>query len=181
MTKKTGIILGVVGSVLLTLIIVLSMYVSINDTANGLYQTLPGLKAKTEASLDAMTKEIAQSSQVTKGEKDAFLEFQKLVSDSKKGQTLGGIMTQVQEKYPTFAIKGFDKLQSLIESKRDEFVLVQTQYNDRVVAYNSFIVKKVNKIFLPDSVKTLPQFVVSSGAAKESMVTGKDEVKEITF
>ena len=146
-----------------------------------MYQEIKGLKAKVEVSNDAMNKEITQISQVTKGEKDAFLEFQRMVADSKKGETLGGIMTQVQQKYPDFQIKGFDKLSATIEEKRDEFAIVQEQYNDRVVAYNSFIVGKMNKIFLPDSLKPLAQFVVSSAKTKDAMQTGKDELQEIKF
>lgn len=181
MTKKLGITLGIIGAVLIMGIVIITMYVTINDKANGLYQSIPGLKAKVEATHTALNSEILQTSSVVKGEKDAFLEFQRLVADSKKGQTLGGIMTQIQEKYPTFQIKGFEKLQTLIEEKRDEFVLVQTQYNDRVVAYNSYIVGKVHQVFLPDTVKTLPQFVISTVETNEAMKTGKEEVKEIQF
>jgi len=110
MTKKLGITLGIVGAIIFTIITVVLSYININDTANTKLQEIKGFKPKVEASLDEMNKTITQLSQATKGEKQAFLDFQALVSDSKKGQSVGGMMSQIQEKYPTFDIKGFEKL-----------------------------------------------------------------------
>lgn len=179
MTAKTGLIIGI--GILLTIIgiTIFSMYININDEANTRLQEIKGYRSKVEVSLDVMNKTITQQIQTTNGEKDAFLEFQRLVSDSKKDQSIGGIMTQIQEKYPTFDIKGFDKIMQTIEIKCNEFATEQNAYNSRVVAYNQFIVKTVNKFFLSSTHVEVEQFVISSSSAKESIETGKDEQTEI--
>src|ERR1035437_4828550 len=176
MTKSLGIKLGIAGFIIFVGIIISTMYININDTANTKLQEIDGYKAKVEVSLDEMNKTINQLSQATKGEKEAFLKFQSLVADSKKGQSLGGVMTQIKEQYPKFDVKGFDNLMRNIEVKRDEFALVQEDYNDRVAQYNMYIVKVLNKIFLSGKHVKLDQFVVSSTKAKASMTTGKDEL-----
>jgi len=181
MTKKLGITLGIVGAIIFTIITVVLSYININDTANTKLQEIKGFKPKVEASLDEMNKTITQLSQATKGEKQAFLDFQALVSDSKKGQSVGGMMSQIQEKYPTFDIKGFEKLMQAIEEKRDEFTDIQNAYNDRIAQYNSYIVTIVHKMFLSGNHVPLDQFVVSSKKAKESMQTGKDELDSLKF
>src|ERR1035437_4486246 len=164
MTKSLGIKLGIAGFIIFVGIIISTMYININDTANTKLQEIDGYKAKVEVSLDEMNKTIKQLSQATKGEKEAFLKFQSLVADSKKGQSLGGVKTQIKEKY-----QGFDNLMRNIEGKRDEFALLQEDYNDRVAQYNMYIVKVLNKIFLSGKHVKLDQFVVSSTKAKASM------------
>ena len=181
MTKKLGITLGIVCSAIFLIIAVAMSYININDTANTKLQEIKGFKPKVEASLDEMNKTIAQLAQATKGEKQAFLEFQALVSDSKKGQSVGGMMSQIQEKYPTFDIKGFNKLMEAIEVKRDEFTDIQNAYNDRIAQYNSYVVTIIHKMFLSGNHTPLEQFVVSSTKAKASMQTGKDELDSLKF
>lgn len=157
------------------------MYISVNDEATERLSNITAMKTKVETSLDNMNKTIQQKTDVTKGESKAFLEFQALVADSKKGQSIGGLMTQIQEKYPDFNIKGFSDIMRIIEIKRDEFELTQNQYNDKVAQYNTFINKTINRMMLNDKHVTLEQFVVSSKSSKKSMVTGEDEIKEIKF
>ena len=181
MNLKTGITIGVVLVVVALIITYITMSISVKDTANTKLAEIDGFKSKVEISHDNMKKQISQMADVPVGEKDAFLEFQAMVAESKKGQTLGGIMSQIQEKYPKFDIKGFDKLAKTIEIKRDEFALAQTQYNSRIVDYNAYIVKVVNDFFLDESHVKLEQFVVSSAESKEAMETGEDEVEKLTF
>jgi len=178
---KLGVVLGLLGVMVLLGGTYLVMSISTVDEANDRLEVVDGVKSKVEVSLDNMNKIITSQIQVTKGEKDAFLEFQALVASSKKGQSLGGIMTQVQEKYPKFEVKGFEKLMSSIEIKRDEFAIVQNQYNSHVTEYNRFIVKTLNKMFLDETHVKLEQFVVSSKKAKVSMETGEDDLEEIAF
>jgi len=168
-------------SVFVLLFTYIMVYISVNDEATERLSNITAMKTKVETSLDNMNKTISQKTDVTKGETKAFLEFQALVADSKKGQSIGGMMTQIQEKYPDFNIKGFSFIMRTIEIKRDEFELVQNQYNDKVAQYNSFINKTINSMMLKDKHVTLEQFVVSSKSSKNSMVTGEDEIKEIKF
>ncbi len=181
MNLKTSIIVAVVCIIAFLTIMYLFLNISINDEANTRLQTIDGMRSKVEGKLDNMNKILTSQSQVVKGEKDAFIEFQRLVSESKKGQSIGGIMTQINEKYPNFEIKGFDKLLENMEIQRDEFYTEQVQYNSHITEYNKFIVKKVNKFFLDKGHVKLEQFIVSSKSAKQSMISGEDELKEINF
>ena len=181
MSKKLLLGLGLGLVFLISVVSVVVVYINVNDDANTRLETIDGMKSKVEVSLDNMNKVLTSQGMVVKGEKEAFLEFQRLVSESKKGQTIGGIMTAVNEKYPSFEIKGFDKLMVSIEAKRDDFAIVQNQYNSHIVEYNKFIVKTINGIFLSDKHTKLEQFVVSSKSAKSSMITGEDELNDFNL
>ncbi len=178
---KKGLTIGGVLIALVLVVVYFSINFSINGHANRLSNSLPAGKTKVETKLDQVNKTLKEFVGVTKAESKAFLEFQSIVGKSKEGQTIGGMMTAIQEVYPKFDVKGFSKLYPTIEAQRKEFKAEQDRYNDLVREYNTYIQDPFNEIFIDNTKYTkAEQFVVSSTASKKAMETGIDD-SEVSF
>lgn len=174
--KANKLILPISILVLTILSVFMYLKISINDEANTRLVNIEGLKSSVEIKLDELHKVISENCQVLNGEKEAFMEFQRLVSDTKKGQTITGIMTQVQETYPNFEVKGYENLMQVIEIERKEFSVEQMKLNDNIAQYNQYIVKTINSYFLDSQKhKNMKQFVISTNKVKQSMETELDD------
>lgn len=173
------------GASLVLLIMVIGgvmKYASVYNNANYKFESIQTSKAIVEASLDKMNKTIKQLGQVMGSEKGAFIEFQTLVADSKKGQSIGGIMSQIQEKYPNFEIKDeYKKLMQSIETERNEFLSTQKQHNAKIQYYNQFIGEFFNSMILSGKYQRIEPFVVSSSKSQNSMESGKDEIEDLNI
>jgi hypothetical protein len=175
---KTGIGIGAVVLVLILGVTYFIMSLSAKKEVNVLDKQVIAEKAVVESKLDAMNKTLRDFVGASKAESKTFLDFQKIVASSKEGQTIGGMMTAIQEVYPNFDIQGFKKLYPTIEAQRKEFHTAQVIYNERVRAYNTFIDDPVNSFFIDrDKYQPKEQFVVSSTSTKKAMETGVDDTE----
>lgn len=170
-----GLGIGLVAVCVILWFVYIAINFNINRQANNLSNKLPAQKTSVESKLDAMNKTLSDFVGITKAESDAFLEFQTIVASSKQGQTIGGMMTAIQEVYPNFDVEGFKKLYPTVEAQRKEFKDELDIYNDVVREYNTFISDPWNEMFI--DVQKYPKaehFVVSSTESKKSMETGID-------
>lgn len=173
---KTGLTIGAVVIAIILVGTYFMMSFSVQSTAIDLQEGVNAEITSVESKHSTMNNIIRDLVKGTKAEQEAFLKFHETVAESKKGQTIGGMMTAIQEVYPDFDIDGYKKVYNEIVAQRQEFHTQQKIYNERVRAYNSYRRKPMGKFFLDaEEFPKVEQFVISSSNTKKAMETGIDD------
>lgn len=175
----------VIGAVLFTLILLVSSYFSIQNTAVAKQENVRAHEKAYNQEFDNMFKKIAQIAQIPdhalQGAKEAFKEiYTPLIEGRYKDGRNDGLMRWIQESNPQFDTKDYyslyQGLANTIEASRDKLTNKGNEWVTVVQDYNTYIRTVPNSWFLSNSKFPREEAkIITSSKTEEAVKTGKDD------
>lgn len=177
-TKK---IVALVASIIgvLTIIIIFSMNISIENKEINLRETTIAQNKKCEAYFDKMWKILQQKAGVTDQYKDAFMDIYPKLIEGRYSQGDGSLMKWIQEDNPNFDASMYRDLMKSIEIERTGFFNEQSTLIDMQREHKAYLLKAPNRWFLADELKPVEIKIITSSKTDEVYRTGNEEDIEL--
>lgn len=173
-TKKiVALIASIVG--MMTIIILFSMNISIENKEIDLRATTEAQNKKCEAYFDKMWKILKQKAGVTDQYKEAFKDIYPKLIEGRYSQGDGSLMKWVQESNPTFDASMYKDLMKSIEIERTGFFNEQSTLIDMQREHKTYLLKAPSRWFLDDNLKPVEIKVITSSKTDEVYRTGKED------
>ena len=177
-TKKiVAIVTSIVG--VLTIIILFSMNISIENKEIDLRALTEAQNKRCEAYFDKMWKILKQKAGVTDQYKNAFKDIYPKLIEGRYSQGDGSLMKWVQESNPTFDASMYKDLMKSIEIERTGFFNEQSVLIDMQREHKTYLLKAPNRWFLADNLKPVEIKVITSSKTDEVYRTGKEDDVEL--
>lgn len=181
--KKSNKTLILISASIITILLVVGIFMNINieDTAMSKRKAVEAQQEVTIAYFDNMHKSISQSAGVAtenmKQSKEAFKEIFISMMEKRYKDGQGQMMLWVKENNPDFDLnatsKLYEKLQNMIESKRDGFFMENKKLISINQSYETYCEKTINNWFL-DDYSPIEIMIVTSSKTKEAFITGEE-------
>lgn len=165
---KILLISGIIGIALITLI----MYVTLSNKEVRINNAAVAQEQVCKLDFDNMFKTIKQTAKVTEEAKESFKEIYFGITDKTYANDKNLVMKWVTAANPQFDMKLFDRLMTIIESKRNDNQYQQTKLADLQREWKDLTGTFPGSIFLGG--RTLNITFVTSARTKEVYRTGED-------
>lgn len=178
---KTALItLGVVfGTILLIACIIGGSVVSVSNREVILRVTIYQKQEANKTEFDNMFKKIAQSAQVTEGQKNALAEIFNGYAQARSGSGKENdnlIFKWVQESVPNVDVSIYRNLQNIITSSRDSWTMRQTELLDLKREHDKILgVFPSGWILGMMGRKPIDVIIITSSKTQQTFATGKDD------
>lgn len=173
-TKKIiALVAAVIG--VMSIIVIFSMNISIENTEIDLRETTVAQNKRCEAYFDKMWKILKQKAGVTDQYKEAFKDIYPKLIEGRYSQGDGSLMKWVQESNPTFDASMYKDLMKSIEIERTGFFNEQSTLIDMQREHKVYLQKAPNRWFLDDNLKPVEIKVITSSKTDEVYRTGKED------
>lgn len=179
MSKVLLALLGIVGTGIILVVIIVSMFVSFHNKDAQLRNLVTTKQTDNKSEMDAMWKTIEQNAQVTVMQKDALMEIFNSYAAGRTGEGGGGtLMKWVQESVPNVDQKTYTLLMNTITAQRDGFKFRQKELLDLNRERNTMLDQVPGSLlamFCPGDHKKIDVVIVTSTRTENSFKTGKDD------
>ena len=170
------VILSVVGVMLLTCIVFVSIAV-------GTYNTQAGLKNRYEmkvvdntSEFDNLWKKLNQVAQIPDKKKDALKEIFNSYASARTSPNQGQMMSWIKEAIPNADMSIYDNLMNIVIASRDSWTMRQKELVSIAEVYNGNLVTFPNNIFLGMfGFKKINPEVITSTKTENVFKSGKDD------
>ena len=177
--SKGGIIaLGIVGIIIVSVIVIGSMFAGYYNQDVSLRTTIEQKQVDNTSEFDNMFKKISQVAQVTDAQKDAIKEimvgYAEARSQGRDGQ--GSFINALHEAIPNVDTSTFNNLQNIITSSRDTFTMRQKELLDLKREHDKLLRSFPGNLFFAImGKKPIDVIVVTSTKTEKVFATGKDD------
>lgn len=175
MSTKKIVTLATLTVGLMTLIILFSMNISIENREIDLRETTIAQNKRCEAYFDKMWKILQQKAGVTNQYKEAFEEIYPKLIEGRYSQGDGSLMKWIQESNPSFDVSLYKDLMKSVEVERTGFFNEQSALIDMQREHKTFLQKAPNRWFLSDELKPVEIKVITSSRTDDVYRVGKED------
>lgn len=177
MSKGWIIALGIGGSLLLMVIIMLFYGIGVSNKEARLRNQITAKQTDNTNEYDAMWKKIKQSAEVTDGQKEALRQI--FVDHAKARSGDGGknaVMLWIKESIPNVDTSTFNQLMNIVTGSRDRFTMRQKELLDFKREHDNMIDTFPSSMILSFLGRgKIDVVIVTSTRTKEAFRTGEDD------
>lgn len=176
MIKWWMILLGVVGTGLVTLLIIVAALIGQFNSAATLRNLYEAKVTANTSEFDNMKKKISQVVQVTDIQYDKLKEIIVSNADARTNKSTNLMMNWIKESVPNIDTSTYKQLINIITSSRDAWTMRQTELVDISREYNLKLSIFPSNVILPmfGFQKIVPK-VITSSSTEKAFETGRDD------
>lgn len=169
--------LGIVGAGILGILMIIMWVIGILNAEAKLRVQIEAKQKDNTSEYDNMWKKIAQTAEVTQGQKDALLEIFKSHAEARTGTgNNGSIMKWIQESVPNVDTSTFNNLQNIIITSRDNWTQRQKELIDYHREHNYMFEDVVKGLILKSlGRKKIEIQIIASSRTNTAFQTGVDD------